>query len=313
MGVLALIGLAHMYALWAGDILLLYGLMGLALPTLGRWPARARLACMAALFCVPFVTHLMVLTSHGALDPRAPFAIVGASVREHFGIADRATLDLFARGHARDYWAWNTAYAFVRPGTYLQSGRPAKVLALFLLGASLGASALPRLAERRRALWWTVWLGGTVGLIASAVYAALKADFRSTFLLSGMGLIQTAAYTLGTTPLALAYVALAALAWQSEAWRPRLEWFVPLGRMALSVYISQTAVQLLLFTSLGAGRAGLWPVATLPLLAGALLAAQRFACVWWLRRHAHGPLEWVWRRATYGGAAGFADRPRVRP
>ena len=299
MAVLVLIGLTHMYLLWAGDILLLYGVMGLVLPWLWRGPLPTRLAAMAALFTVPFATHVMVWLSDGALDPRAPFAAVGATLREAFGIASRTTLDLFARGSSLDYWAWNTAYAVVRPGTYLQSGRPAKVLALFLLGAWLASTVLPRLAGSRRLLWRTAWLGGTVGLLASAVYAAIKAEARSTFELSGVGLVQTAAYTLGTTPLALAYMAVATLAWQQTAWQARLAWFVPLGRMALSVYLTQTLVQLLLFSSHGARLAGRLPIALLPVVALAILVAQQRVCVWWLARHEQGPVEWLWRRAVY--------------
>lgn len=306
MAVLVLIGLTHMYLLWAGDILLLYGVMGLVLPWLWRRPLPTRLAAMAALFTVPFATHVMVWLSDGALDPRAPFAAVGATLREAFGIASRTTLDLFARGSSLDYWAWNTAYAVVRPGTYLQSGRPAKVLALFLLGAWLASTVLPRLAGSRRLLWRTAWLGGTVGLLASAVYAAIKAEARSTFELSGVGLVQTAAYTLGTTPLALAYMAVATLAWQQTAWQARLAWFVPLGRMALSVYLTQTLVQLLLFSSHGARLAGRLPIALLPVVALAILVAQQRVCRWWLARHAQGPMEWLWRRAVYAPSASTA-------
>lgn len=303
MAILILIGLTHMYALWAGDILLLYGLLGLLLPWLWRWTAPRRLAVMAVLFAVPFATHLLVWLSDGALDPRAPFAAFGAALRERFGIATASTLDLFARGSSLDYWSWNAAYAVVRPGTYLQSGRPAKVLALFLLGAWMAAAVLPRLAASRRALWRTAWLGGAAGLLASAVYAAIKAQARSTFELSGVGLAQTAAYTLGTTPLALAYMALAALAWQQPAWRTWLAWFVPLGRMALSVYLTQTIIQLLLFTSHGARLAGRLPIAVLPIVALAILASQQRLCTWWLATHAQGPVEWLWRRATYGARA----------
>lgn len=303
MAVLILIGLTHMYVLWAGDILLLYGLMGLLLPWLWRWTPRARLVAMTVLFAVPFATHMLVWLSGGALDPRAPFAALGAAARDLFGIASRSTLDLFARGSSLDYWAWNTAYAVVRPGTYLQSGRPAKVLALFLLGAWLASAALPYLHGRRAVLQRTVWLGGGLGLAASAIYAVIKADARSTFMLSAVGLVQTAAYTLGTTPLALAYMALAALAWQHDDWQRRLSWFVPLGRMALSVYLSQTLVQLLIFSAHGLGLAGRMPIAALPLMAVAILVTQQRACVWWLTTRSQGPVEWIWRRLTYGRSA----------
>ena len=300
MAVLVLIGLVHMYALWAGDILLLYGVMGLLLPTLWRWSSRRRFVMMGVLFAVPLATHLVVWLSDGTLDPRAPFAALGASLREQFGAATKSTLDLFARGSSSDYYAWNTAYAVVRPGTYLQSGRPAKVLALFLLGAWLATTVLPRLSAMRRTLWRTALSGSVVGLLASGIYAAIKSEARSTFALSTVGLVQTAAYTLGTTPLALAYMALASLAWQRPALQARLSWFVPLGRMALSVYLSQTIIQLLLFSSHGARLAGRLPIAMLPLVALAILITQRQLCSWWLATHAQGPVEWLWRRAAYG-------------
>ncbi len=303
MTVLIAIGLVHMYALWAGDILTLYGVMGLLLPTLVRLPGAARSALVLLLFTVPFATHAMVLATDGRADPRAPFATAGAALREQFGITDRPTLDVFARGSATDYWAWNVAYAVVRPGTYLQSGRAAKVLALFLLGAWLGTAILPRIERLRRALTITALAGATVGLPASYVYAAIKAETGSTFLLSAEGLVQTAAYTLGTTPLALAYLALAALAWHTATGRAVLSWFVPLGRLALSVYLSQTLTQLLLFSSLGLGLAGRVPLAWLPLVAVVILGTQRALAAWWLRTHAQGPVEWVWRRLSYGAAA----------
>jgi uncharacterized protein len=127
----------------------------------------------------------------------------------------------------------------------------------------------------------------------------MKEATGATFEPSATGMLQTAAYTLGTTPLALAYLAAAALAWSVPAARRTLEWFCPLGRMALSVYLSQTAVAVALFTGCGLGLAGRLPIAALPLLAGVLLLAQRQLCSVWLARHAQGPMEWLWRRVTY--------------
>lgn len=303
MAVLVVIGLLHMFGLWCGDILTLYGVMGLLLPTLARLPGRVRVTVVLLLFSVPLATHAVIVASDGRYDPRPPFAAVGSALREEQGVASRPTLELFARGTPGDYWAWNASFAVARPGTYLQSGRPAKVLALFLLGAWLGTVVLPRLHGLRRALRWTMAVGGLIGLAASYVYAAVKADTGSTFLLSGTGVLQTASYTLGTTPLALAYLAAAVVAWHSERTRAVLAWFVPLGRMALSVYLAQTVVQLAVFSSLGLGLAGRLPLAGLPVVAAAILAAQRGLCSWWLSRHAQGPVEWFWRRASYGPEA----------
>jgi uncharacterized protein len=266
---------------------------------MARLPNAARTAIMIVLFSVPLATHALVVASNGRYDPRPPFAAAGAAVRERLGVGGRPTLDLFARGTPGEYLAWNTSFAVVRPGAYLQSGRPAKVLALFLLGAWLGAFVLPRLDKLRRSLYVTAAVGGLVGLASSYVYASIKAATGSTFILSGTGLVQTAAYTLGTTPLALAYLAAAALVWRSASTKAVLEWFVPLGRMALSVYLTQTVVQLAVFTGYGLGLAGRVPIVWLPLVAAGILALQRYLCAWWLRRHEHGPVEWAWRRASY--------------
>lgn len=301
MAVLIAIGTVHMFALWSGDILMLYGVMGLLLPTLARVPSASRTLVMLALFAVPFTTHVLVVASRGALDPRPPFAAAGADLRERWGVEDRSTLDLFARGSSADYFVWNTANTVVRPGTYLQSGRPAKVLALFLLGFALGTSVLPRVTALSHALWLTLLIGAAIGLPASFEYASIKAATRSTFLVSEEGLMQTAAYTLGTTPLALAYLAAAALAWQTALWRPWLEWFVPLGRMALTVYLTQSVAQLAIFSSHGLGLAGRISIAWLPVVAALILVTQRYACKYWLHRNVQGPLEWMWRNMTYGG------------
>lgn len=69
MAVLVAIGLAHMYGLWAGDILTLYGVMGLLLPTLWWLSDRGRVAVMLLLFAVPLATHAAVVATDGALDP----------------------------------------------------------------------------------------------------------------------------------------------------------------------------------------------------------------------------------------------------
>ncbi|MEZ5287947.1 MAG: DUF418 domain-containing protein [Vicinamibacterales bacterium] len=299
MAVLVAIGAMHMFLIWSGDILMLYGVLGLLLPSLARLESGTRNTLAACLFAVPLLTHAAIVASDGAWDPRPPFAEAGAALRARTGVDDRPALDLFARGSTSEYFAWNTANGITRPGTYLQSGRPAKVLALFLLGIWIGEYVLPRLGLLRRRLWQVAIAGAGIGLPASFVYASIKAATRSTFLLSDEGLLQTAAYTLGTTPLALAYMATATLAWSHPAPRRLLAWFVPLGRMALTVYLSQSVIALLLFSSHGLGWSGRVSIAWLPVAAAAILAVQRRGCRAWLARHDQGPVEWLWRRATY--------------
>ncbi|HKD20864.1 MAG TPA: DUF418 domain-containing protein, partial [Rhizomicrobium sp.] len=72
----------------------------------------------------------------------------------------------------------------------------------------------------------------------------------------------------------------------------------PVGRTALTSYITQTLFCTIAFTWLGLGR-GLGAVGCLT----AALVIFSLQCVLaraWLQHFRFGPLEWVWRCATYG-------------
>jgi uncharacterized membrane protein YeiB len=69
----------------------------------------------------------------------------------------------------------------------------------------------------------------------------------------------------------------------------------PLGRMALTNYLSSTPVILAALPLLTADRTR-WSVAGFSL---AVLVAQAAFGRWWLARFRYGPLEWVWRCGTW--------------
>ncbi|MFI6291399.1 DUF418 domain-containing protein [Nonomuraea sp. NPDC050790] len=74
--------------------------------------------------------------------------------------------------------------------------------------------------------------------------------------------------------------------------------FAPLGRMALTNYLSATVLVLLIARVLG-GSPGDWPEPAVVLIAAAVLIPQWLVSTLWLRRFRQGPLEWLWRWATW--------------
>ncbi|MFE6308317.1 DUF418 domain-containing protein [Nocardiopsis sp. NPDC057823] len=74
--------------------------------------------------------------------------------------------------------------------------------------------------------------------------------------------------------------------------------FAPLGRIALTQHLSATLLVLGAAHLLGLPIADSLPVALA--VAGTLLAAQWVFAVLWLRRFPQGPVEWLWRLATWG-------------
>ena len=81
-----------------------------------------------------------------------------------------------------------------------------------------------------------------------------------------------------------------------------LRWLAPAGRMALTTYVSQTLIGVLLFYGIGLGLGHTLGFGAATALAVAIFALQCIASRIWLQAFRFGPLEWIWRRATYGTA-----------
>lgn len=102
---------------------------------------------------------------------------------------------------------------------------------------------------------------------------------------------------------------LSALGWVS-AWLLSVRWLgltglhralATTGRMALTVYLSQTVIATTLFFGWGFGLFGRLGRAELLLLAALILAMQVVLANLWLHRFRQGPLEGLWRWLASGG------------
>jgi uncharacterized protein len=79
---------------------------------------------------------------------------------------------------------------------------------------------------------------------------------------------------------------------------PALSWVLaPLGRMALTNYLTATLLFVPLGSALGLRGSADWT--TSALLGVGILVVQVVWSPLWLRRFGYGPLEWVWRTITY--------------
>ena len=72
------------------------------------------------------------------------------------------------------------------------------------------------------------------------------------------------------------------------------------GRMALTNYLMQSLICMLVFTGAGLGwvdQMSLWQVYVIVL---PIWLLQLWLSPWWLARFYYGPVEWLWRAMTYG-------------
>jgi uncharacterized protein len=104
----------------------------------------------------------------------------------------------------------------------------------------------------------------------------------------------------GHVAMAAFYLAAIVLLSQRPAWQRRLSHLGPVGRMALTNYLTHSLIYLLLFYGFGLGLLGRVGATLCLVLSVAIFAAQILFSSWWLRRFRFGPAEWLWRSLTYG-------------
>ena len=79
-----------------------------------------------------------------------------------------------------------------------------------------------------------------------------------------------------------------------------VSWLAAPGRMALSNYLSQSLIGVLLFYGLDFGLGCSMGLVYIELTALSVFAIQIAVSGWWLQWFRFGLLEWIWRMLTYG-------------
>ena len=181
----------------------------------------------------------------------------------------------------------------------IYDGRAVAVLGMFLIGALVGRLRIYRDLAGNAALIGRVFrVCAPIGVVGNAVLVPLHAatpDYPPT----GMWVAEQSLFAIAVPAMALGYASGFALLWQL-GWSRMLHAFAPAGRMALTTYVSQTLIGISLFYGIGLGLGDRPSFAEMTIMAVAIFAAQCVASRIWLRSFRFGPLEWLWRRATYG-------------
>lgn len=290
--VLLAIGLVHSLLIWDGDILTLYALLGLLLPVFYHWRERSLLLAAAVLIFLVPILGVWVFERLGWAPHQHLFALSN-SIAESIG-ADPAPDKALAWLRRDDFAGWASWQLSGTPFSWalrVESWRIPKVLGIMLIGLLVGRRlASAGLLDDRRRLFQVLVAGLAIGLPASAAYA----------LIPGLGQTDWPSL-IGTVPLALAYAAGFVLIWPRA--RPVLRHLIPVGRMALTNYLAHSVIGLIFFYGIGFGLAGEFRPLAFYAIALLIFTAQILFSTWWLSRHAQGPMEAFWRRATYGWKA----------
>jgi uncharacterized protein len=180
-------------------------------------------------------------------------------------------------------------------------------LAIFILGLIVGRLRFFETAHlhmRRNLLLFPLFIAGNLifGWLANIVAPGM--DPSMWFLRSGPPTLQTIMGTalfdvesvFSSAALLMAFVIL----YNIPAIGKVLDVLAPYGRMGLTNYVSQSIIGACLFAMWGLGSTfGAWGYAELMIVGLGLYISQIIISTIWLRYFKYGPLEWLWRSATY--------------
>lgn len=303
LAILFAIGVIH-GLVWYGDILRDYAWLGLLLIPTAAWSARSTALAAAAVLVARAFWPVAVFAVASELAPLAAQATTGDPRAQFF---ERARA--FGGGDLPALFHANLELLRIKALQLVYEGKAIAILGMFLLGAAIGKRSLHRDIERSRGLLRrTFALCAPIGLVGNALLVPWKngtPDFPPTSAWVALHVLSA----LAVPSLTLAYASGIALLWLGRG-RAALRHFEAPGRMALTTYVSQTALCIALFYGIGLGlrdRAGALECLGIAL---AVFSIQCAISAAWLRRFRFGPLEWVWRRATYGVALPLARSRR---
>lgn len=291
---LGVIGLIHGVLVWSGDILLSYAIVGLMLLLFREvsvrwlWRVGGILYALAMLMLAGSMLLLVAAQHFGG------FGGFGG-IAEVYGEMDAAQRAAYGTG---SYWratGQRIIDVLMVMLALMQVGP--LILAMFLFGMAWSRSGAiddmgAHLPMYRRALWF----GLCVGLPLMVLAAWLQPDIGKIDDLRGVAGISLA----WIAQLFMCFGYFAALMLIASHRPNLLGWLAPVGRMALTVYLLQSLISVWVFHGYGLGWFGQLPRAGQVVYVLAVFAVLTVFCHLWLTRFRYGPMEWLWRWASYG-------------
>lgn len=192
-------------------------------------------------------------------------------------------------------WTGNVA----NMGWMLLHGRVTQTAGLFMIGMLIGRGKVFLYSEKNIQLWIKVFIIATIAFFPIYGLMPVLPDFidREALLVPST-LILKSLSNIAFTGILFAGVI---LVYYLTKFRRVLHQLAPYGRMSLTNYLSQSLLGAFLFYNWG-GLGGLYlhtGITVCFLMGIGVFLLQFFFCRWWLLSHRQGPLEWLWKKATW--------------
>ncbi len=297
-----LLGAVHLL-IWPGDIVFFYALLAFILLPLRKFSNKTLLIAGGILIISPILLYAAKSQWTWLNAPAGLLYQTGQQLdTKLLGVTSEA--DYMAMVKNASWWdvlKGNISGFFYRYGYLFFVSRIPKVLGVFLIGYVLGRSDFYKnIGQHKKTVLIIIAAGLLIGLPANYYLARYMTYFMNDYWnLKTKGLYQTIAYALGVVPLALAYIGLFMLSFQTVAGKKILSLLAPVGKMAFSNYIMHSLIGNFVFLGAGLGYMRQVGPVYYTLFGVAVFIIQIILSTIWLKYFNYGPVEWLWRSATY--------------
>lgn len=298
---LLLFGIAHMTLLWPGDILIFYALFGFLLLLFRKTPDRSLVKWALGFILVPITLNAIMVffVFLAGFSPEAKSAMEAgfAENTQRLSAVVTNALEVYPSGGFTDIVKMRlTEYGMLLPGIVFFYPT---VLAMFLLGQYAARKGYLNNPENHLPFFRKVFIRGLlIGLPLNIIYAAIYSMGQMNQP-SIYTIIATVCSGFGGPALTMAYVSGIVLLISKGHLKSFSAKLAPVGRMALTNYLTHSIIASILYLSYGFAlyrRVNIWQGILITI---AIFAVQIPLSNLWLKHFRFGPFEWLWRSLTY--------------
>lgn len=282
-----LLGFAGVHVLFfRGDILSLYAILGVFLVGT-RYLNNAWLLCLSLIllvnpiFLYSVAQYLFFGESYNWRIPGLGVNFNDYTMNGSFIELAHANLRYGILNELR--WSWNV-------------GRVPTIAGLFLLGCYF--ARIDAFSEKKLGMWYRVLIGALI--VWFVVHLIQKVWIPQIDLKFTARLFNGSLKAQINTAMMLSMLSVFILVWNAHKHKLAFTKIASFGRMSLSNYLGMSVIGAVLYYGWGLSLYRYFG-ATASLMLGVLvLYFQIYLSNIWLVRHKQGPLEYVWRRLTWG-------------
>ncbi len=273
----------------AGDVLLLYAVMGVVLFLVRKWSDKAVL--MTAIFFllqpIEWYHYIMSLvdSAHqlpdygvGAMYDKVGEVVKGGNLWEFLWC------NITLGQKASFMWA-------------VGAGRVMQTAGLFLIGLYIGRKKLFLTSESNIHIWKRIFYTSAIAFLPLyTIHSICFKEHDVAMIQQTIGTILDMWHKLAFT---FVLVSLFVLQYQKPIFKNKVSALQIYGRMSLTNYVSQSFIGAIIYFPIGLYLAPYCGYTLSLVVAMVMFLMQMLFCKWWLSSHKQGPLEYLWRRWTW--------------